>query len=1007
MYKHNKQSKRMELSLLLRRCLMAFLFLFLTSAMFAQDRLVSGKITDAQDGQPLPGVNVLIKGTNEGTVTDFDGNYKINVQDGAVLVFSFVGFTTQEVIVGAQSVIDISLSTDIKSLQEVVVVGYGTQDEKEITSAVTQIDSEDFNQGNITDPAQLLQGKVAGLTITSPGSNPNGTSTIRLRGLSTLGSESSPLVVIDGVIGADLNNVDPNDIESISVLKDGSAAAIYGVRGSSGVILVTTKSGAGREDATRLTLNSFVSFETIARSFETLNADEFRSLSQQLGTGVDLGGDTDFLDEITRSPAVSQVHNISLSGSAGNTNYRVSFNLRDRNGIQIGSGFTQYNARLNLTHNVFDDRLKLSTNISTTTRNSNFGFDEAFRYAITYNPTAPVTSTDPAFEQFGGFVEIGGFERFNPVAIIQQNQNLGRSTNLLANIRADLDLGFVVPGLRGSSSYSQQRINELNGEFYSTESQFRGNPGSAREGRARRFAEEDFNQLIEATVGYDRDFGRLNMQLLAGYSFQEFILQNLFTEVQDFLFDDISFNNLALGEDIANGLATINSFQDQRTIVAAFFRSNFTFDNKYFFSGTYRREGASVLGENNKFANFYAVSGGANIDQIVDIPVVSALKVRASFGVTGGLPGGNNITQLIFTGQGFFPNNGSFGQAFGPDQNANPDLAFERKEEFDVGLDFELLDGKISGTFDYYNRSTEDLIFPVDVPVPPNLATTTIANAAAFDNRGFEFLINYNVINTSDLNFTTSFNFGSFRTELTDFPLDLQDGGSVGAPGFNNFNTSRVEIGQELGQLIAPRFLGFENGIVILEDFDNDGDINADPDDFQVVGNGLPDFNIGLNFSLSYKRWDFNTFFRGTFGHDLLNNNRVFFEAPGNIGQFNVLSSSLDLVEQGFTGGNVFSDFFVESASFFRFDNFTVGYSIPVNSNNTINKLRLYVSGQNLFTITGYSGVDPEVRFLDTGAVDNGGFEPAEPDPLNIGIDRRNNFITTTQILFGVNLTIQ
>lgn len=707
---------------------------------FAQNVTVTGKVTSAEDGSGVPGVNILVKGTSTGTITDFDGNFSLSAPSDGVLVFSFVGFQAQEVSVNGRTSIDVSLQPDVTALSEVVVVGYGTQEKKEITSAVTSIDSKEFNQGNVPNVSQLLQGKVSGLVIARPGGDPNENFTIRLRGLSTLGANSEPLFVIDGVIGAPLSTVDPNDIDRMEVLKDGSAAAIYGVRGSSGVILVTTKAGDSKNN--EINYNGFVAVETIAKRWEVLDRDGYlNTISNSLGADEaaarDLGANTNWFDEISQT-GVSQSHNLSFSGGADNSNYRVSFTARDQKAVAQGTGFTSLNGRLNFRQRFLDDILSFNTSIAFQTRDADLGFAEAFRYAVTFNPTAPIRQPD------GSFTQIDAFDIFNPVAIIEQGVAESRRTRILASIGGEIDLGFLVDGLRLTGSYSQFRQNDLDGEAYAKDarfvrSSFLGNGGNAaQDGFAQRNAFEGFAELIEATANYERNFGDLDVTFLGGYSYQEITSQGVLLAGGDFVTDATGFNNLSFAQDFDNGLGAVGGFNNTQKLLAGFGRVNAVYNNTYFASATYRREGSSLFGVNNRWGNFYALSGGVEIANLVSLPEINNLKFRVSYGVTGGLPGQANLAQDILAPSGSVLVNGTFVQSFTPVQNPNPNLTFEEKAELDIGVDIAAFDGKLQATFDWYTRDTRDLLISTAVPVPPNLVNTTVLNAGSFDNTGFE-----------------------------------------------------------------------------------------------------------------------------------------------------------------------------------------------------------------------------------------------------------------------------
>ncbi len=992
-----------KLYLFVRRYL-TVLLVFGTLVSFAQQS-VSGKVTAADDGSGIPGVNILEKGTSNGTVSDSDGNYRISVGANATLVFSFVGYTTQEVSVGSQSSVNVSLQSDVTALSEVVVVGYGTQEKREITSSVTSVKSEDFNKGTINDPAQLLQGKVAGLNITRPGGDPNGNYNIRLRGIGTVGANAEPLVVIDGVIGGSLNTVDPNDILSIDVLKDGSAAAIYGSRGGSGVILVTTKSGKkGRVD---VSYNGSVATESIARTVDFMSADEYKAVQG----AVDLGSSTDWLEAVTRSGR-NMVHNLSLSGGNQGTTYRASFNLRDAQGIAINSGFTQINGRLNLTQKALKDKATFSVNLSTTTKDAEYGFTESLRYAVIANPTMPIydnTTTSPtAGGDYGGYAERNIFDFFNPLSIAEQNKNDGTDTRNLMSLRGEYDFSDLVDGLSASVFYSAQKETDVRGYYYAKTSKFRG---AGRNGLAGRRTDQRFNELFETTVNYNKNLGNTNLAILGGYSYQDFFNEGFSMEGGNFLTDAFTYNNMGAALDFANGLGSVSSYANSNKLVAFFGRANVNISETYFASFSARYEGSSRFGENNKWGLFPAASAGVTLSNLVDIPSVNSLKLRASWGVTGNQPGESYASLQRYGKQGNFYYEGAYVPSYGPVSNANPDLKWETKSEIDFGADFAMFNNKLTGTIDYYTRTTSDMILPVNVPVPPNLYGQTLVNIGELKNNGFELTLNYNASKGGDFNWTVGGNFATYNTEvvsLTSGSLSFGSGGvlyraNMGAPGQNDYLLVRVKEGQPLGDLWGPVQIGVNtDGTPKFASLDGDATYcNCDADK-QVNGNGLPNFTAGLNFTANYKNFDFSMFFRGAFGHDLVNSYRGFYEnrESTTLGNYNVVNTKY--YDPTITKAVVNSSH-VEDASFVKLDNLQLGYNIPMKSGNAVNKFRIYFAGQNLFTLTDYTGVDPEVRYTDRNDSDNGG-QPGAVDPLSPGIERRSTYFISRTFTLGVNL---
>ncbi|MEM8565949.1 MAG: TonB-dependent receptor [Bacteroidota bacterium] len=950
-------------------------------------QLISGKVTSSDGGEALPGVSILIKGTNTGTTTDLDGNYTLAISEGEVLMFSFIGYKTQEIEVLNRTTIDVKMEVDLEQLEEVVVIGYGVQERKEITSAVASVSAEDFNQGNVNDVSQLLQGKVAGLSITRAGGDPNGDFNIRLRGTGTVGANTSPLIVIDGVIGADLNSVDPSDIATFDVLKDGSAAAIYGTRGSAGVILITTKTG--KTGKSTIDYNGYVAAEQIARTVDVMDRGEFVGAG-----GNDLGDDTDWFDEISRT-GMTHVHNLALSGGTANTTYRVSLNYRDVQGIALNTGFRQLNGRLNLTQRALDDKLALTFNIGSTVRESEFGDGAAFTAAAIYNPSSPIRRNpgDPLFEENDGFFElpINGYR--NPVAILEQNVNEGNTKRLNFNTQVDYE---IIDGLNAMMRYSRNQENVLNGRYLDRNSQ---GLGLDRNGLATRETQENYNDLFESTLNYTRTFDRLNVSVLGGYSYQKFTAEEFSAQGGDFRTDEFTYNNLGAANDFRTGEGTINSSKEDNTLVAFFGRVNLNLDDTYFFSASLRHEGSSQFGDNEKWGSFPAVSGGVNIAKLVSMPSVNNLKARASFGVTGALPPGPYLSLSRFERSGSFFFNGSFIDAFGTVQNANPNLRWEQKEEINLGLDFGLFDDRLTGSIDYFRRTTTDLILEAAVPSPPNPNPRTWLNVGEIQNNGIEMIVNYQAISKPEFSWTPFFNFSHVSNQLISLSTDdvangIQDIADLGSPGQEGVPLIRVEEGGDIGNIWGLVYDGIdEDGMFRFQDRNGDGTVNEE--DRAVIGQGLPDLEFGFGSSFTYKQFDFNFFFRGAVGHDLVNTYRAFYELPPAQGQnFNAVRTDFFLEDLSTDQSPVFSSYHVEDADFIRLDNMTIGYNLSLGENNPFSRVRFYASGQNLFYITGYTGVDPEIRDRD------------EDNILAPGIDRRNNWARTRTFTFGVNFSL-
>ncbi len=986
----------------LKNLLLSFTFL-VGSVMYAQK--VTGTVSDGSDA--LPGVSIQVKGSTTGTETDFDGNYSINANSGDVLVFNYLGYKQEERTVGSEVVINVSLLQDATSLDEIVVVGYGNTTKKEVTSAVTTVGEEEFNKGTVNSPSGLLQGKVAGLSIYNKGGNPNQDAVIRLRGISTVGANSSPLIVIDGVIGASLNNVDPSDIQTLTVLKDGSAAAIYGSRGSSGVIIVTTK--RGKSGSTQVSYNGSVAQAAIQNTIDVMSGDEFAAAG-----GTDLGSRTDWLEQVTRK-AVTNVHNVAIAGGYDNTNFRVSANFRDAEGILKNSGFNQFNTRLQASTRILNDKLKIDFNASYTKRDSEFGFNEALRYAVLYNPTAPIYGVDSPYQfnadQYGGYFEtLGLFDSFNPVSLQNQNTNQGSRNEFTysANFKYDVSDNFKLNAI-----YSQQTSKYTNSAYYRTTSLFRGNASSpTRKGLASKTSGDNEFKLFEIYGDYNLDLSdKINMKFTGGYSWQQENSSSYFLAAGDFPNDNLAYlDALEWSQDVVNaGQINISSDRspDQR-IIAMFGRLNFTYDDAIFFNASIRREGSTKLGENNKWGVFPAVGLGVDANKYLQFEDVELLKVRLGYGVTGSLPSQYGVQYARF-------NPAADKLSTVAITDANPDLKWEEKAETNLGIEFNK--GRFSSTLDLYTRTVSDFILQrtVDVAVYPT--GSRVENGGDLSTKGFELALNYNVIKSADLNYSTGLILSSYKSTLDSFDTPGLRG-NLGAPGQNDTRVVLVAEGQEIGGIYGPVWDGtITDGSQNFVDVNGDGTlqtdqlydnaIDADGDgvidgDLKKLGNGIPDFELGWTNSISYKNWDANIFFRGAFGHSMVNNFRVFYEPRvGSQGSYNFINTPL--ADAQITNAK-FSSLYVEKADFVKLDNLSVGYTFDIaDDNNYLDGVRLSLSGQNLFTITNYSGSDPEPALVDNGDAGNGDYIGGA-DPLTPGIDRRYNYFSSTTITFGINI---
>jgi len=973
------------------------LFGFAISLTFAQERTVTGTVSSETEGT-IPGVNIVIQGTTQGAVSDVDGNYSITVPGpDAVLLFTSIGYSTQSITVGNQTSIDVILVEDITQLDEIVVIGYGTQKKKEVTSAIANVKSEEFNKGMVNNPAQLVQGKVAGLSISKPGGNPNQGFTMRLRGMSTIGANTQPLVVIDGVVGGSLDNVDPNDIESMDVLKDGSAAAIYGTRGSSGVIIVTTKKG--RKGTAHIDYNGMVTMESVGKYPNVMDVDQWKAMSAETGEGTDFGSQTNWFEETTNT-AIQQAHNLSMSGGTDKTTYMASFNFRDGDGVALNTGYTQVNGRLNLRQKAINDRLTIDMNIGATQRESQYGFDEAFRYASIYNPTAPVRSEDAQYQQYDGYFQQVLYDYYNPVAMMEQNVNEGKDQRVNVALKGAFE---IIDGLKIDAFYSVQNQNFARGMYRDKNSY---GTGMDRNGLAERRYDENSFQLFESTINYLTNISGASLQVLGGYSHQSFNYEGFSAEGGDFITDAFTYNNLGAAKDFNEGLGDVSSYKNSNKLIAFFGRVNLNVTDSWFLTASARYEGSSRFGEGNKWGLFPAIGAGVDLANVLNIASMDNLKLRVSYGITGNQPSNSYQSLMRLGPSGNFYYNGEFIPGYAPVSNANPDLGWEKKGEFDIGVDFSLLNGELFGSFDYYTRITTDLLFTYEVPVPPNLYSTAQLNLGEINNSGLELTLTWKAVQTSDFSWSTTITPTYYlKNELVslsgvyngaELTYGVRDLGAMGAPGQSGVPLVRAEEGQPIGQLWAHTFVEVgPDGDLILRDTNEDGTV--DELDRSVVGNGLPDAEFGWGNMFSYKNFDLNIFFRGVLGHDLNNTYRAFYEVPQMIGSYNLPVTADDMrnAETGTLLNNssgVLSSLHIEDASFVSLDNISLGYNFDMSGNSAFRNIRIFVAGNNLFYITKYKGVDPSPRYDDGGNV------------LIPGIDRRNTWFRTRSVSLGVNL---
>jgi TonB-linked SusC/RagA family outer membrane protein len=971
--------------------LMTVMLIMLCSVtLLAQDVMITGVVKDNTSGLGMPGVSVAVKGTSTGMITDIDGKYSLNVPTGAILVFSFIGYETTEVTITNNTVVNVSLKESVQSLDEVVVLGYGTTTKKEVTGAVTSIKSKDFNPGTFNDPMGLIQGKVAGLSITKPdGADPLAGYQILLRGANTLTSGQSPLIIIDGVIGADLKNINFQDVESFDVLKDGSAAAIYGTRGTNGVIIITTKQA--RKGKGTFEYSAQLSTQMAPRGVDNLSASEYEYAVKNY-TSLDQdevlkGANTNWFNEITRDAPVSYQQNVALSGGTDNFSHRTSLTHSTAQGLLDGNESKRLLLKTNLQQHVLNDKLKLDFNLTNNIRTYNPANYDIFRQAFIQNPTQPVyDNSDP---KTGGYSYDDELEYYNPVAMINERQRDGKTNDMILNLRATVK---ILNNLSWDNFISTQRSewedNSYKTQFYPSLVGTDDTPGLA--GEAEIANGRSMNSQFESVINYGTSFGAHNLDVVAGYSFQEFENNSSYVGNSNFDTDVYGYNNIGAGSALVNGKAFMGSGKSSSRLIALFARTMYNINERYLASVSIRREGSSKFGDNHKWGWFPAVSLGWQIHEegfLNDVSWVNQMKLRVGYGVTGNQDFDPYQSLILLTRSGGLYYNQQWINAYEPSQNPNPDLRWEKKKELNIGVDFGLFKSRLSGSIEYYFRRTEDLLWTFEVSVPPYLDKELFTNVGTIDNQGVELTLNALVMKKGSFQWSSTLTASHNQNILKELSNDefTQKSYPTGfLGGAITVYTQKVEEGKPLGTFYGPVWLGVKDGADVFKNQNPVGEV--DESDWEDIGNANPLAILGWSNNLSYKNWNLTLAFRAGIGGKVLNSYRLYYESWSSLSIRNIVHTQYENPE--FAGDITYSSKYVEDASFLKLDNVTLTYNFNFDS-KYISRLSVFGSAQNVFWITGYKGIDPEVN--------RGGLEP--------GIDRLSYYPRTTSLTLGLNAT--
>ena len=955
---------------------MFFVFFLLCSTVMLAQNKVSGTVLDAT-GEPLIGVSVLEAGTSNGVVTDFDGNFTLTVKQGAQLAFSYVGYTPQTL--AARNGMKVTLQEDNTVLNEVVVVGYGTMRRKDVTSSITTVKAEDLNRGVFTDPGQMLQGKVPGLVISST-ADPNGGATITLRGASTLRSGAmSPYYVIDGIPGVDPSTVAPDDIESIDVLRDATATAIYGSKAANGVIIITTKKGA--EEKTNVSYNGYVAIDNILKKYDVASAADLRDYATKNGVALkDGGASTNWQDEVLRT-AISHNHNVSISGGNGRTSYMVSGNLMKRQGVIKETGMDRFNVRSLISTKLLKDRLSISMGLNSM-YGKHFGVPTGDKGASVLDAMNYFSPTNPIKNADGSWSTGAGSKNYNPLALMyedtsetiwKRNQFVGKAT---------LE---ILKGLLWNVNYSWSNYQRTYSGYNTRNSQIEGIGN--KNGQASRNTYFGHEQTFETYLNYGFTAGKHKIDLMAGYSWEQKKNNDGFgLTVEGYYNDDLTWYNMSYAQTILGVQNSVSSGYVENVKNISFYgRVNYSFDGRYMLQATIRRDGSSVFGKNNRWGTFPSISGAWNITEeafMKNQNLFSNLKLRAGYGVSGNAMGFDVYSSYVTYGAtGTFVYDGKTYRTYGATKNANPDLKWETTSMLNVGLDFGFLKNRINGTIEVYHKKTKDLIWGYPVPTTQYVYGWMDANVGEMTNKGIEFTINIDAIRTKDFNWMTTFNLSHNKNTVDKMQNDqfhttnLTQGDPDVAGVSANGWTQRIMEGESIGTFYTYMYAGTVNGrseyYVLDENGNKTGETTNNPGlkDRAITGCAQPKLTAGWNNSFSYKNWSLNAFITGVFGNDVYNSPRAHYTSAQMFSDGkNVLKEFLSN-PAGDASGSLPSDRFIEKGTYVRLQSLSLSYTFRNCFNNWIQDLTLYGTANNLLTITSYKGLDPEVNL---GGIDPG-----------------------------------
>lgn len=971
---------------------------------------VKGVVKDAA-GAPMSGVTVTVKNSTTGTATSADGSYTIAVPgSNPTLVFSYIGYNTVEEAVNGRSVVDVTMEEDTTVLDDVVVIGYGTMKAKEVTSAISHVSSDEFLSISSNNPMMLIQGKVAGVSVSqTAAADPNAGTSVQIRGVSSRQAGLGPLYVVDGIPNGNLQNINPNDILSMDILKDGAASAIYGTRASNGVIIISTKQGA-RDGRIHTSYNGYVSMDFINNKPDLLTASEFRQYRVPDGA-TDWGSDTDWFDLVTRK-GYAHSHAVTVSGGTQKFNYRGTMDYRDAKGVDIRSGRQEYGARINLNHGTAKDLLRFSVMIAPRVVNSDFSSQGAIDLALRANPTYPLMDPqDPLlYNPFTPGLPTGP----NPVETLSLIEDGVEMKFLDWNASAALNLLELIMPKYNTNQYSwdtqvtvgQNILDNFNYFFEpSTTSSMRR---LGVKGWAQRIYSKGSTSNLEWTTNARVSFNDHTISGLFGYSYNYEVNSGMSARNRNFPSDALSYNGLGQGDnEILEHPEHVGMMSDKADsrLIGFFGRLMYNYKERYMLTASLRYEGSSRFGALNKWGYFPAVSAGWRISEepwMKGAKWVNDLKLRGDFGVTGNQNFGNYMSLVKYKQWGQTYYGGEYVASIGPDGNINSKLRWEKAINWNIGLDFSLFGNILTGSINYYNRTQKDLLGLYDAPIPPNIENKITANVGTMRNTGLEFEFDIRAVKSKNWSYTIGLTAETMQNEFVSFSNDIyQSSGweDRGYLGLGDFGMSkpiqRLAEGKRVGEFYMWSYAGLdENGNIMVYDADNNViSSNGAPDDARrYVGNGLPKFRMSMTHNLRYRNFDLTLSFRGAFGFHVFNTlEYAFGQRKANVG-YNAFRKAYDFNADinSSLGASVPTDYFLSRGDYFKLDVATLGYTLQLPKSRILSGIRVYVTGRNLFTVKGYDGPDPDffpVNGLEPGVLPNTNYYPS-----------------TTQVVFGAQL---